>query len=115
MEKNPAVVGALQTSDDTLSCATEDRSQVLLDTLQWKTDSLSESEHMKLKELLSEYQDVFALDNSELSSTDLVQHHIETGDVKPICQHPRRIPFALREKVDEMVQDMLEQGVIQHS
>ena len=84
MEKNPAVVGALQTSDDTLPCATEDRSQVLLDTLQWKTDSLSESEHMKLKELLSEYQDVFALDNSELSSTDLVQHHIETGDVKPI-------------------------------
>ena len=115
MEKNPAVVGALQTSDDTLPCATEDRSQVLLDTLQWKTDSLSESEHMKLKELLSEYQDVFALDNSELSSTDLVQHHIETGDVKPIRQHPRRIPFALREKVDEMVQDMLEQGVIQHS
>ena len=38
-----------------------------------------------------------------------------TGDTKPIHQHPRRIPFALRNKVDEMVRDMLEQGVIQHS
>ena len=44
-----------------------------------------------------------------------MNHHIETGDVRPIHQHPRRIPFALREKVDEMVQDMLDQGVIQHS
>ena len=58
---------------------------------------------------------MFALNNSELNSTNLVQHHIETGDVNPIHQHARRIPFALREKVDKMVQDMLDQGVIQHS
>ena len=37
-------------------------------TLHWKTDSLSEDETIKLKELLSEYQDVFALNNPELSS-----------------------------------------------
>ena len=58
---------------------------------------------------------MFALNNSELSSTNLVNHHIETGDVKPIHQYRRRIPFALQEKVDEMVQDMLDQGVIQYS
>ena len=110
-EENPTVIRALHAA----SSKTKNDHKVLLDTLHWKTDSLSEDEAMKLKEFLSEYQDVFALNNSELSSTNLVHHHIETGDVKPIHQHARRIPFALREKVDEMVQDMLDQGVIQHS
>ena len=66
------------------------------------------------QKLISEYQDVFALNNSKLNSTNMVQHHIETEDVNPIHQHARRISFALREKVDKMVQDMLDQGVIQH-
>ena len=110
-EEYPTVIRALHAA----SSKTKNNHKVLLDTLHWKTDSLSEDEAMKLKELLSEYQDVFALNNSELSSTNLVHHHIATGDVKPIHQHARRIPFALREKVDEMVQDMLDQGVIQHS
>ena len=68
-----------------------------------------------MTKLISEYQDVFALNNSELNSTNLVQHHIETGDFNPIHQHARRIPFAQCKKVDKIVQDMLDQGVIQHS
>jgi len=70
---------------------------------------------LQLNELLREYQHVFALDSSELGSTDLEKHQIDTGDTKPIHQHPRRVPFTLRNKVDEMVKDMLEQGVIQYS
>jgi len=66
----------------------KDRCQVLFDTIHWNTDTLSEGEHMKLKELVTQYQDLFALDNSELGSTNLVQHHIETGDARPIHQHP---------------------------
>ena len=111
-EENPTVIRALHAAS---SKTKNDHHKVLLDTLHWKTDSLSEDEAMKLKELLSEYQDLFVLNNSELSSTNLVHHHIETGDVKPIHQHARRIPFALWEKMDEMVQDMLDQVVIQHS
>ena len=107
-EKNPTFVQALHASKETSSPA-------LLDTLHWKTDTLAENDSAKLSKLISEYQDVFALNNSELNSTNLVQHHIETEDVNSIHQHARRIPFALREKVDKMVQDMLDQGVIQHS
>ena len=43
------------------------------------------------------------------------KHKVDIGDMKPIHQHPRRIPFALCNKVDEIVRVMLEQGVIQHS
>ena len=106
-EKNPTVVRVLHAAS---SKTKNDHLKALLDTLYWKTDSLSEDETMK-----GAYIKMFALNNSGLSSTNLVNHHIETGDVKPIHQHPRRIPFALQEKVDEMVQDILDQGVIQHS
>ena len=80
-EENPTVIRALHAAS---SKTKNDHHKVLLDTLHWKTDSLSEDETIKLKELLSEYQDVFALNNSELSSINLVHHHIETRDVKPI-------------------------------
>ena len=52
---------------------------------------------------------------SELRSTNLVSHTINTGDSFPVRQPVRRIPFALREKMEELIQNMMAQGVIQHS
>ena len=52
------------------------------------------------------------MDPSELGSTDLVTHHIDTGDHQPIRQLPRRMPFSQRSKATQPVQEMLEQGVI---
>ena len=74
-------------------------------------ESLSKKEREQLHKLVFEFADIFALDQSELSSTDLVTHVIDTGDTSPIKQHPRRIPFALRDKVDQLVK-MLDQGVV---
>ena len=62
-----------------------------------------------------EWADVFALDPSELGSTKLVTHSIDTGDSPPIKQSTWRIPFALCQTVEEMVQKMLEQGVVEPS
>jgi len=47
--------------------------------------------------------------------TDLITHSIDTGDSPPIRQPLRRIPFAFHNKMEELVQKMLKQGVIQHS
>ena len=77
--------------------------------------SLSGEEKSRLRDLLLEFDDVFALDSTELGSTDVVQHRIDTGDQLPIRQPARRIPFALRQTVDELVEDMLRRGVIQPS
>lgn len=68
---------------------------------------LSKSEHEQLQSLLADYSDVFALDPSELGTTDVVQLVIETRDSPPIRQQARRIPFALRSTVDGMVSEML--------
>ena len=48
----------------------------------------------------------------EFGCTDVVRHTSDTGDHPPLRQPPRHIPFALWEKVEEMVEQMLEQGVI---
>ena len=68
-----------------------------------------------LRELVEEYSDIFALDSTELGTTELVTHSIDTGDSHPICQPLRRIPFALQRTMVQMVQKMLAQGVIQNS
>lgn len=92
-----------------------DRGEALLNTLDLGPATLEDEEREKLKELVLEYAQLFALNPSELGFTDVVQHTIDTGDSRPLRQLPRRIPFALRGKVEEMVEDMLERGVIQHS
>ena len=61
---------------------------------------------------IASFSDVFALDASELGTTDLTEHSIQTGDQLPIRQSGRRVPFALRDTVDALVKDMLAQGVI---
>ena len=78
-------------------------------------ESLTGEEIQQLKDLIIEFSDVFAVDSSELGTTDRVTHVIDTGDSSPIKQHPRRIPFALRAKVDQLVKEMLEQGVVSPS
>ena len=94
---------------------TKERMQRLKDGWQVEERSLVGEEMKSLKSLVCEYADVFALDSSELGSTDLVTHTIDTGDSPPIKQSARRTPFALRQVMEEMVEKMLEQGVVEPS
>ena len=87
----------------------------LLEQLDLPVDHLPLDQQQQLRELILSYEDVFALDSSELGTTDVVTHTIDTGAHPPIKQPMRRTPFALRSKVDELVQEMLSQGVIEPS
>ena len=74
---------------------------------------LAPVEQQPLRALLVSYSDVFALDSSELGSTDLVTHSVDTGDHRPV--RARRTPFALRAKIDQLVKEMLDQDVVEPS
>ena len=91
------------------------RGQHLLQMLQLEPSALTDEEQERLKVFILQHEDVFALDNSELGTTDLVTHTIDTGNRHPIRQPIRPTPFALRCKVDELVHEMLDQGIIQPS
>ena len=77
--------------------------------------ALADKERQQLRTVLADHADVFALDPTELGSTEVVQHDIDTGDTRPIRQPARRIPFVLRHTIDDMVDDMLQQGIIRPS
>jgi len=68
-----------------------------------------------LKSLLYDHRDTFASSSSDLGYYPLVEHDIDTGDSRPIKQSPRRPPISAREAEDEILDEMLETGVIEPS
>ena len=81
----------------------EDRHQLLLETLKLQGSVAPD----QIKEWILQHDESFAMDDTELGRTDLVEYHVDTGDQAPVRQRARREPFALRAKVREMVDDML--------
>ena len=86
-----------------------------MDQLNLCLDHLSPFDSEQLTGLVASFSDIFALDASELGTTTLVKHVINTGDQVPVRQPVRRMPFALRSNVDQMVDEMLDQRVIKPS
>ena len=90
----------------------EEQMSMLFSALGWDQVELPQRELDQLQKLVVEFVDLFAMDTSELSRTSIVTHKINTGDNKPVRQLPRRVPFSLRGKVCQLIDDMLKQGVI---
>jgi len=68
-----------------------------------------------LKRLLHDHQGTFAKSSTDLGFCPIVQHDIDTGDNRPIKQSPRRPPISARDAEDEILDEMLEAGVIEPS
>ena len=66
-------------------------------------------------ELLNKNKDLFAAKDSELTFTDIVKFHIDTGDAPPMRLRPYRIPLKKQPLVHKAVDDMLEAGIIRKS
>jgi hypothetical protein len=81
-----------------------------------KLGHLSEEERSVIEPVLVKYRDTFYVEGyNELKGTDLVRHHIPTGDAQPVRRPPYRVPYALREEVDRQVETMLKRGIIEPS
>ena len=51
--------------------------------------------------------------DGELGRTNLVQHHIDTGNQRPIRQRPRKHPLGQRDEIKRQVNEMLDKGLIE--
>ena len=91
------------------------RTSDILNSISIDKSSLSVVQRNQVENLVSRFHHLFAISPSELGHTNLVEHSINTGDHPPIKQPVRRLPFALRHTVEDMVKDMLEQGVVRKS
>lgn len=68
-----------------------------------------------LSQLVVAYSDIFSKGDNDIGKTKLIQHHINTGDAKPVRQPPRRIPLRLRDEVERQKDQMLQDGIIEES
>jgi hypothetical protein len=66
-------------------------------------------------ELLNHYRDVFDAGGKPLSQTDAARHTIDTGDVRPIKQPPRRVPLGGNQTIKEEIDKMLKDNIIETS
>ena len=64
-----------------------------------------------LTDLLWDYRDIFSKEKMDLGLSE-IKHQIDTGNASPIALKPRRIPIAVEQEVEVMIQDMLENGII---
>ena len=79
------------------------------------TGNLGEGFHTQVEEMLIEFQDVFSKGDHDIGRTDLVKHKINTENVAPIRQPPRRAPMGQQEEINQQVTDMLQRRVIEPS
>jgi len=73
-------------------------------------DVCTTEEKTRLLQLLMNRHQVFALSDSELGETDLVQHKIETNGAVPFRSSPHRLPYALRVELETELTGCIEQS-----
>uniref|UniRef100_A0A7I4XU34 Reverse transcriptase domain-containing protein n=1 Tax=Haemonchus contortus TaxID=6289 RepID=A0A7I4XU34_HAECO len=90
-----------------------ERLQKLEKLLSANTEAQKLDEEVKL--LLKKYQETFSISDRELTQMNLVKMTIDTGECAPIKMRARPVPLGLRPKLKELLTDLLEGKVIEHS
>ena len=94
----------------------EGRVENILESLNLQgIESWTEQQQQSARNLLRDYQHLFALNLSELGKTSLAQHDIKLDDMTPFKEWYRRIPPHQYEEVKKHLQEMLEIGAIRRS
>ena len=79
------------------------------------SNDLSDQQRGVVQTLLKNYSHLFAKDNTDLGSTNVVEHDIDVGNTRPIKEPLQRLPFHMTETVDKHVEELLRNGIIEPS
>lgn len=89
------------------------RTKQLLELL--KTAHLNSEEYDQLREICSQYADIFHLPGELLTCTDVIQHEIKTTSSQPIHVKSYRFPEIHKEEVKTKIGKMLNENIIRPS
>ncbi|CAH2229081.1 jg21182 [Pararge aegeria aegeria] len=78
-------------------------------------DNLSTDERTMLQELVEKYRNCFSTGLHDLGFTDLTEMVIELEDTEPVVYRPYRMSYADRSLVRNMVQEMVDHGIVRES
>ena len=116
VQNNPEVKNVAKTS------VTNDSSQKQSELPQFLESLLSNSkgdlnsdQQNKLRSLILEFKEVFAVDDFDLGHFTTIEHTIDTGEARPIKQRMRRTPTCFVHEEEAHLQQMLEAGIIEPS
>jgi hypothetical protein len=100
-----------------VTCDKESRWNILEKKIIPHLEHLRENtpERIQLIQLLEEFSDIFSISRDDIGVTNVVTHAIDTEDITPIRCGQRRIPIALEEKVEEMIQELANKEIIRPS
>ncbi|XP_074658626.1 uncharacterized protein LOC141911536 [Tubulanus polymorphus] len=104
-----------ETSTSKTSNSNDQLPEFLQDLYHRSCEGLSTDECHDVKQLLSEFSDVFASSNLDLGEASETLHVIDVGNAVPTKQRFRRLPLATQEEVNKLVDDMLKARVIEES
>ena len=93
----------------------QEKREMLWDLIDNSAAELSSGEKDLFYQLLLSYADVRACSTSDLGKTNKLQHRIPTGDTYPTRQPVRRFPPHQREEVQQLLNQMLDGGMIEPS
>ncbi|XP_033104703.1 uncharacterized protein LOC117107206 [Anneissia japonica] len=78
-------------------------------------DGLTSSETNSITHLLLNYKDAFAENDMDLGCCDVIPHQITSRDGAPIRLPYRRVPPTQIPEMKQLLQEMLDKGIIQKS
>lgn len=78
-------------------------------------NKLSPGERIRLQKLIEKYRNCFSSGLHDLGYTNLTEMVIELEDTDPVVYRPYRMSYADRTLVRNMVQEMVEHGIIRES
>jgi len=103
-------------SQDSLSSqSTQPKADPVSEMLQSLPDELNEEQRETVATLLHKYEDVFSKGEFDVGCTRLIEHHIDTGQHRPVRQALRRHPVAYLDSIDEYVEQLRKQDMIEPS
>ena len=76
-------------------------------------NNLNSEEQDQLKTLILQYSDIFACSSQDLKRANVAPFTIETGDISPINEQPRRTHPKNSHIIQEKIQELLDNGVIE--
>lgn len=79
------------------------------------SDKLNKDEQQKLQKLIQKYCDCFSTGLHDLGFTNLTEMTIELDDAEPVVYRPYRMSYADRTLVRNMIQEMVDHGIIRES
>eukprot|EP00731_Ephydatia_muelleri_P003480 Em0001g3480a len=106
-------VCVLSGSSPEVGSRSQESLESIITSLVCDAEDLSSEERKQLTELLHRFSDVISLSDSDIGRTEMIQHHINTENAKPVKQAPRRLPFHHLKEVKKLVESMLDNNVIE--